>query len=188
MLSGKDVRSISRGDAQPFIDAHYLHSWPAVVISIFGLFIDGHLSGICVFSLPPRETLRRYCVESALELARLYLIDEAPKNSETWFISRAVKAVQREWPHVELVISYADPSAGHTGLIYRAGSWIFDGKTDAQRKHPRFDLRDTSTGILYHRASQVPANARCERIPRNPKLRFIRWLDGFHERRRKLRI
>lgn len=94
-------------------------------------------------------------------------------------------------------MSYADPGANHQGTIYRAGSWIEDGRTDQERKTPRFDYTADSNPepslfgelrprlVKYSRASHVPSGVAVQRVPRGSKFRFVYWLDGKHEDRRK---
>lgn len=70
-----------------------------------------------------------------LNLARLWLHDDLPRNSETWVIGNTLKLVQRRWLevhppprfpelpyHIVKVISYSD-LAFHTGTIYRAANF-----------------------------------------------------------------
>lgn len=140
--------------------------------------------GVVVFALPPRETAKRYGVSVAWELARLFIEDGTPKNTETWFMSRAIGWIKCQRPEVELLVSYADPSRGHTGVIYKAGNWIGDGRTDQERKTPRFDYR--SGAKMFSRRSHVlegPAFAPIERVPRISKHRFIYWMKD-HEKKR----
>ena len=70
------------------------------------------------------------------ELARLWLEDSVPQNAETWLIAKAVKYIRQNLPAVKVLVSYADPSAGHRGTIYKAANWIADGRTDQERKTP----------------------------------------------------
>jgi hypothetical protein len=129
------------------------------------------LVGVIVFALPPRETMKRYSVSLAWELARLYIMDSEPFNSETWFMARAIKFVRSNFPQVKALISYADPSAGHTGVIYRAANWKADGRTDQERKTPRFDY--SVAGKKYSRRSHVPIGAEITRTPRISKFRYV---------------
>lgn len=91
-----------------------------------------------MFSLPPPETFVRYGGET-WELGRLWVSDSEPCNTESWFIARAVRYVKRFHGEVVALLSYADPSAGHEGMIYRAANWLRDGRTDEERQTPRFD-------------------------------------------------
>ncbi len=151
--------------------------------------------GVIVFALPPRETFVRYGVSEAWELARLFIEDVTPKNTETWFIARAIRWIQKNRPSVQLLVSYADPSVNHQGVIYRAGNWIVDGRTDQERKTPRFDyealeqipeaplLTQAVHAKKFSRKSHVNG-AEVKRVPRASKYRFVYWLDGTHEKRR----
>jgi hypothetical protein len=161
---------VSRTQAEPLVRAHYLKRWPGVVVATLGMWRGPFLVGVIVFALPPRETMKRYSVELAWELARLYIMDSEPFNAETWFMSRAIKWVKRSFPDVQILVSYADPNAGHSGLIYRAANWKSDGRTDQERKTPRFDY-GVGTKV-YSRASHVPTNAKVVRIPRTSKFRY----------------
>ena len=186
-MNAYTVEPASRCDVEGLVRKHYLGRWPGVVVSILGLLAEDHSRyiGVVVFALPPRETAKRYHVSVAWELARLFIEDGTPKNTETWFMARAIAYVKRERPEVELLISYADPSAGHSGVIYRAGNWIQDGRTDQERKTPRFDYAVGSK--IYSRRSHVPDGAEIRRVPRVSKFRFVYWMKN-HETKRSPRV
>lgn len=158
--------------ATPMIQKHYLAKWPGVCVLKLGLFCSENLVGVIIFALPPRETAKRYG-GVVWELACLWLEDSIPANGETWLISQAIKFIRCNHPKVFALVSYADPSVGHAGTIYRAANWTFDGKTDQGRKTPRFDYRDAFTGKHYSRRKHVPSTARIERVPRVSKHRFF---------------
>jgi hypothetical protein len=121
---------------------------------------------------PPIEVEKRYGGK-VWELARLYLLDDVPRNAETWLIGKSVRHIKRHHKDVEFLLSYADPTAGHRGTIYRAANWTFDGMTDDGRSTPRSDYIDAATGKKYGRKGNVPAGAEIIRQPRASKLRFI---------------
>lgn len=175
------IRPATRKEVSALIQAHYLHRWPGVVVAILALQREEQITGVVVFALPPRETAKRYRVTCCWELARLYLIDEEPKNTESWFISQAIRWVKKNRPEVEALVSYADPSANHSGIIYRAANWIQDGRTDQERKTPRFDY--CHDGKHYSRRSHVPLGVIPSRIPRISKYRFVYWMSD-HEKKR----
>ncbi|MFH1110965.1 MAG: hypothetical protein V1790_17465 [Planctomycetota bacterium] len=165
---------------------HYLHHWPGVVVLTLALIEKCSVIGCIVFALPPRETAKRYGT-AAWELARLFIEDGTPKNAETWFMSRAIQWLRKNRRDVGCLVSYADPSAGHQGTIYRAGNWISDGHTDQERKTPRFDYEDAA-GKRYSRRAHVPDGIEISRIPRISKFRYVYWLDGHHEKRRQSNV
>lgn len=171
-----EVRQTTRLDATPMIAAHYIGKWPGVCVLMLGLYHEERPVGIIVFALPPRETAVRYGGVT-WELARLWIDDRIPTNAETWLISKAVAFIKKNFPEVIALVSYADPSAGHSGTIYKAANWVADGRTDDDRKTPRFDYQDENSGKKYSRKGHVPCGASIRRIARVSKHRFVYKID-----------
>jgi len=63
------------------------------------------------------------------ELMRLVLLDEMPKNSETKFVGWCLRYI-RKYTDIVVIVSFADPVYGHTGVIYKAGNWTYLGLND----------------------------------------------------------
>lgn len=164
-----------------FMRRHYLHKRPAVITACIVLERAGEAVGCAIFALPPRETEKRYG-GSTWELARLFVVDEMPKNTETWFLARAISLVTSRHRDLVALVSYADPSVGHQGTIYRAAGWERDGRTDEGRRTPRADYvvrEETLFGPVarrYQRRAHVPSVAVAERVPRVSKFRYVRRL------------
>ena len=164
------VAHVSAETLHDMVRAHYLHKYPAFQTCSLGMFHGPFVVGMVVFSEAPRETSKRYGGLS-WELARLWVRDDVPLNGESWLISKAVKHVRMAHPEVKFLVSYADPSAGHTGLIYKAANWTQDGRTDQERKKPRNDMLDPETGRKYSRWSRAPEGA--IKVPRVSKNRYV---------------
>lgn len=102
----------------------------------FGLFREGvflpELVGICIYTRPagPSAAQKYYPQDpdKCLELRRLCLVDDTPKNAESFFVSRTLKWLRKntDW---KFVVSYADPEQGHKGIIYRAANFKYEGIT-----------------------------------------------------------
>ena len=166
------VKRCSICDVDQFVKAHYLAKRPAIVLLCLVVECDGSAIGFVTYSSPPISTEVRYgCV--VWELSRLYLLDNIPMNAESWLISKSVRWVKRCHKDVGLLVSYADPSVGHSGTIYKAANWQFDGMTDAGRKSPRCDYVDLNTGKKYGRLGNMPRDSVVVRVPRVSKSRFI---------------
>ena len=79
-----------------------------------------------------------------LEIRRLACIDDAPKNSESYFLSKIIWWIKKE-KLAGGVLSYADMSVGHVGTIYKAANFKCVGETSrsnhvfwkGKRYHPR---------------------------------------------------
>lgn len=116
---------------------HYLHRAPSISFA-FGLWEFGQLVGVATYGIPgSRNVQRSVCPsdpDTAIELNRLWVHDEQPRNTESRFVAQTL----RDLPP-RLIFSYADTSQGHIGYVYRALNFNYAGWTDMDRKTPRFD-------------------------------------------------
>ncbi len=108
------------------IKNHYLHRRAPCSFS-FGLFREGILGGVICYGTPSSAPLRRgICGEAernnVIELTRLWIKDSYPKNSASFLIGNTIKRVNKE-----IIVSYADTSQGHLGIVYQATNWIYTG-------------------------------------------------------------
>ena len=175
------IEKVSITTVTKFIQAHYLKKRPAICLLCLVMVRDGNQLGTIIYAAPPREADKRYG-GITWELARLYLLDNVPQNAETWLISQSVKYIKKNYPQVFMLLSYADPSAGHAGTIYKAANWQQDGRTDEGRKTPRCDYYDARNGKKYGRKGNMPIDAVVERRPRISKYRFIMPLKNIKGR------
>jgi hypothetical protein len=78
-----------------------------------------------------------------MELNRMWLSDEAPRNSESRAISYSVKYIRRICPSVAWIQSFADERCGGLGVVYQAANFLFIGS----HKTAFFEL----DGDIYHK-------------------------------------
>ena len=93
---------------------HYAQKWTASQY-IFGLYWD-------------KSIVDTFDTHNVLELKRLWIEDGYGKNIESYVISQSIKILKTLAPTVKVLISYADPSANHKGIIYRATNWLYQGR------------------------------------------------------------
>jgi hypothetical protein len=122
------------------ITHHYAGSWPAAWRR-FGLYRDGGLVGVAVFSVPVRmEALKPLPLNAAAELGRFVLLDDVAFNAETWMLARCSEVLRRDG--LAGFVSFSDPFArtaadgrvvfpGHAGQIYAASNAVYLGRSDA---------------------------------------------------------
>lgn len=95
------------------------------------------------------------------ELRRLCCIDDTPKNTESYFIGKTLNYLKKNTP-IKKVISYADATYGHTGVIYRASNFQHIGMTskgrvimyNGKRYHDK-SIRTTYNGKLKPFAIEI---------------------------------
>lgn len=76
--------------------------------------------GVLVFANPSSRRLPA----TWLELVRWCILDRS-KNAGSAQWSRVRRALASARPDITTIVSYSDPSAGHTGALYRASNWIY---------------------------------------------------------------
>lgn len=86
---------------------------------------DNTLVGVAIFGLP---VSRHQNDGSTLELRRFCLIDETPKNSESFFLGMCLRKLKLINKYTKIV-SFADPNYGHEGIIYKATNFKYDGRS-----------------------------------------------------------
>lgn len=128
------VAPIPAKDGKAFVIEHHyshgIHNGPMC----FGLFDLDRLVGVCAFAAPSSENVRASIFgeehkRSVTELHRLVLLDEVPKNAESFFIARALKELKKQRPYYNAVISFADPTENHLGVIYQATNALYCGRS-----------------------------------------------------------
>lgn len=129
------IQKISTVDAKKYIHQyHYTHGSHNSPSPCYGLFDGEKLIGVLMFATPCSEKVRASVfgseyVDRVIELHRLHILDVTPKNTESWFISRCLKLLHKDKPKIWAVLSFADTTEGHTGIIYKATNAYFCGQT-----------------------------------------------------------
>ncbi len=116
------VTVVAKRLTESLIKFHYLSKWPKQVQITFGLRRKTKLLGAITYSQPVNELKNRFG-ENVWELSRLVLWDEIPKNGESFFIGASIRYIKKRYPSVKLLIAFADPSQGHSGIVYKASNW-----------------------------------------------------------------
>lgn len=138
LLTGNyQVLPCSRAEIKDFIEAnHYSESINGVMATYcFKLEHDGKLIGAMLYGgLGMANAWKKYAKtpEDVIELRRLCLIDETPKNAESFFIGKTLRWLKQNTT-IKTIVSYADPNYGHQGTIYKATNFQLLGKTSKGR-------------------------------------------------------
>jgi len=65
----------------------------------------------------------RLLPEAWLEVSRWCLFGNRNGGSKQW--ARVRKWIAKEWSNCSTIVSYSDPSQGHTGSLYRSCGWLW---------------------------------------------------------------
>ena len=134
------VEQVPRKAIQNFIHKyHYSHDTNGIQhMECFALFKEGkfgfdkEMIGAAMYAIPSMpSTAKKYHPDNpdrCRELRRLCCVDEAPTNTESYFISQTLKLL-KQTTDVEVVVSFADLEQGHEGVIYKASNFYYLGQT-----------------------------------------------------------
>jgi len=142
------IRPIPRRDAHLIYNVyHYSHNLPSDCYIHIGLFFKGQLIGAASFGQVAMYNSKKYLGKEGkiVELRRLACIDDTPKNTESYFISRCLKYLKIN-TDFDAVLSYADETYGHIGVIYKASNFEYLGTTKPDKMY-------IVDGKLMHRKS-----------------------------------
>ena len=179
-----NIRRIECKIAKQYIHKYHYskgsHNGPS---PCYGLFDNDNLIGCLMFATPCSENVRKSLFSelyknSVVELHRFHIQDCTPKNTESWFIARCIKELKKDRPITLGIISFADPTEGHTGTIYKATNFILDGTSSPARFY-----RDCNGRLRHPRQSGVNISIQQAKEwgwtiePRMGKLRYIMLLN-----------
>ena len=107
-----------------------------------------------------------------LELRRMAIAPDAPKNTASRMISIMTKIIKKEFPNIVKLISYQDTDV-HTGTIYKASGWNISKKTAGGSNCPN-SIQSWMRNKRYRKESQsVAFKIRWEKQIRTEKPREI---------------
>jgi hypothetical protein len=153
------------------IREHYLHrGCPSSYVMLMER--AGELRGVIMLGNGGAHSTRKSICPSeptrAIEFSRMWIHDDEPRNTASWFISKALRLL----PVPALVFAYADTGVGHDGTVYRAANFNYAGWTGMTVKKALKD-RPTVKGQHARSATPVPFS---EWIDRTIKVRY--WTIG----------
>ena len=149
------------------LNYNYLKRMPSISFA-YGWVIDNELKAICTFGKPASDSLCR-CIcgdeykDKVFELNRLVTKDKIENISS--FVSNCLKRLK--YKNI-IIVSYADTSMGHLGIIYQACNFIYTGVTKE-----RTDKYVTNGKHSRHYSNKEQHNERLIRMPKHRYIYFV---------------
>jgi len=160
------VREISKNVARDFIERyHYTHKFSSTRYALGVFYTDDaehaffaganeKLIGCMTYGHPVSNRTVDSIVDGleldeVLELTRLVCLDGYGKNLESFVISKSFEWMKKHDPKVKVLVSYADPEQAHTGGIYRATNWLYQG-CGYSKLMPDFSIRINEDDLWTH--------------------------------------
>lgn len=130
------VRVVGRAEELALVQAHHYsrkvvpnsviklgcyHGMKLVGVATFGRIIN------CVQLFQSDKNNR-----AGLELNRLVMVPEAPKNSESWFLMTCIRILRKQYPWLKYINTWADGMRCQGGIIYKACGFLYLRKIPVQ--------------------------------------------------------
>lgn len=149
-----DVEKISLQEMQNFVKKwHYSHVMPRQTKLCLGGFRNNdsfQMSAAISFGWGsrPLHTIRKLfpslTSKDYLDIGKMCLEDNEPKNSESMFLARAITILKKEFPEIKILFTWADGMWGKPGYIYQASNFLYGGfiwtdvymTAEGKRLHP----------------------------------------------------
>ena len=195
-LNDYNVTLIDKKLAKNMIEKHhYSRTWSTCKYPL-GLIKDGFVLGVANYGAPvgrlASDSISPEVTQgNVLELKRLWVAESEGKNTESFFLGQTFAWLKKNDPKIKVLLSYSDPSHGHTGVIYQATNWIYQGqirsgveffaKVHGEILHPRtINVRYGTSGI--NKIKEIDPKAEIYKIA--PKHRYIYILANKREKKR----
>lgn len=133
------IMPVSSSIGRRFVaEHHYAVICPPITKLTLGLFHKGELVGVALwgYGTRPKHTIKKLFpsldVEDYLELNRLCVLDEMPRNTESLFLRMIAVHIRKHFPEIKLLYSWADGLRGKPGYVYQASNWLYGGSIWSQ--------------------------------------------------------
>lgn len=129
-----DIKLIDKDVAVAMIKKyHYSNTLPKINKYFVGFYLDGELVGVITlgYGTRPKHTIQRIFpsldTKDYLEIGRMCMTEEMPKNSESQMLSQLIKWMKRNLPDIKILFTWADGMLGKCGYVYQASNFIYAG-------------------------------------------------------------
>jgi len=191
-LSNFAVEKIGHNRAFPFVSEYHYSGGMGNAAMPYGIVQEhtGELVGVVAFHTPISENVRASVfgpdhVDSVTELHRMAIHPDAPHNTASWAISRALSSLKSDKPKYKAVLSFADTTEGHDGTVYQAANADYAGMSQTATFY-----RDDDGRLRAPRqcGENVDPEARgWEKESRDAKHRYVFWIPDPYESKDDLR-
>ena len=155
---------------------HYSRTMPAGKNVYLGVWEDGQFIGAVIVGMGSGNSTNgtRYGLSKSHEIAELVRVAlTVHASAVSRIVSVCIKKLKKQSPGIRLLISMADPKAGHVGGIYQAGGWVYTGVTKADVMY------QVGGEYVHHRTATSKGSVKgLPSMPIPPKHRYLYPLDS----------
>lgn len=181
-----EVKPISKKIAEPIVRQKHYSRRLGIFWEGFGLYEGDTLCGVVCYG-QPSAPIQKHAFAGRdfrfYELTRL-VVDRGIVNGASTLVGRSLQLLSNK-PCA--VISYADSSHGHAGIVYQATNWLYTGAVVAHDSLYVIDGVPTHPMTLRDRGITNPVewakNNGIEKIKPQPKHRYFFFVGDKRQRK-----
>lgn len=146
-----NIKLINKKDALEMVQKyHYSNTLPKLNKYFLGFYIENKLVGVITlgWGTRPLHTIRKLfpslTTKDYLEIGRMCMTDEMPRNSESKMLSELISWIKNNLPEIKVLFTWADGMLGKVGYVYQASNFLYAGYSitdiymkDGVKIHPR---------------------------------------------------
>lgn len=185
-----DIKEIPKETALEMVQKyHYSNTLPKLNKHYMGFYLKNELVGVITlgWGTRPRHTIQRIFpslnTKDYLEIGRMCMTEEMPRNSESQMISQLVKWIKKNLPEQKILFTWADGMVGKVGYVYQASNFIYAGYSGGEMY-----MKD---GVKIHvrqmKSILLPEGATDERITVRPTLEQMKQFNICHYKGKQYR-
>lgn len=122
-----------------------------------GYYVNNILIAVIIYISPTRQetaTKQGLAYKEMLELSRLAIHPQYQMNNlASHLISRSINYIKINNQHIKSLVSFADLTHNHSGVIYKASNWVLDGEVQ-----PDYWYKDESGYVCHKKTLWNKAN------------------------------
>lgn len=159
----------------------------------WGLWHGAVLHGVVAYNLPTRTVCESVFGKAyyahVWHMGRLILAESSPRNSESRLIGGSLRAIERQYPSVWCVLTYAAADVGHVGTVYQATNALYTGSSSLEHYYIDTLGQRRSNYVNGARLSKDDAVGRGWSVHDSlPKHRYVYILGSKTQRRQRLAL
>lgn len=145
-----DIKEVDKELALSMIQKyHYSNTLPRLNKYFLGVYLNDDLVGVVTlgYGTRPLHTIKALfegaTTEDYLEIGRMCMTDDMPKNSESQMLKAVVSWIRNN-TNIKVLFTWADGMLGKCGYVYQASNFMYVGKSesdiylfDGYKIHPR---------------------------------------------------
>lgn len=134
------VRRCTRNQVSHILkNQHYTRSPGSSTCVYYGIYHCDKLIGAVNFGActgaRDRYAAHVSDIKNIRELSRMVVLPRYDRNIESYCLSRALKLFKKDYPQMELMITFSRPEKLHFGYIYQATNWFYFGRSNYGKEY-----------------------------------------------------